>query len=103
MFLGVGEGWATAAAVIPGCATGADPESRAESSLSLDSGFTPSACPGMTDDSLRPEMTGLSVAPGITADSGAPGRDGACDSSRSHRYCATLVSWYSSTRMNLNR
>src|ERR1700733_15174541 len=29
--------------------------------------------------------------------------DGACANSRSHRYCATLVSWYSSTRMNLKR
>src|ERR1700760_3248006 len=28
---------------------------------------------------------------------------GACASSRSQRYCATLVSWYSSTRMNLKR
>ena len=32
------------------------------------------------------------MAPGMIADSGTPGRDGACDSSRSHRYCATLVS-----------
>src|ERR1035438_8692331 len=80
--------------VIPGCAEGADPESRGESSLSPDSGFGPSARPGMTWEE---------ACPGMTEETAAPGLDGACAKSRSHRYCATLVSWYSSTRMNLKR
>src|SRR6266581_3856773 len=72
------------ASVIPGWSEGLDPESRDESSLLLDSGFTPSACAGMTGEFVYPGMT---AANGCTLEG-----DGACDNSRSHRYCATLVS-----------
>src|ERR1700704_1926338 len=89
MFLGgdCGEG-----DVIPGCAESADPESRGDCPSSPDSGFIASRCPGMTEESARSGMTGASTAPGMTEERGAPGFEGACDSRRSHRYCATLVS-----------
>src|ERR1700686_2724791 len=82
-----------------GALSGASPESREELSLSLDSPmcdctswFGPSARPGMTGDAADSGGDATSATPGIMADNGAPGLDGACDNSRSHRYCATLVS-----------
>src|ERR1700689_4101124 len=57
-------------------------------------GFGPS--PG---SSLREEPT----SPGTGEGEVALVAPVLCASNLSHKYCATLVSWYSSTRMNLKR